>query len=135
MAVVIPSATATRISTNADIASLGTSSCPTACPSTTSSTSASHTGSPTSASGPRSTSRYDTEEPKTIAAALKHPHWNASVSDEMTNIHLLRTWTLVEPTAEMNILGCRWIFKIQFNPDGTRDVQSSCAHCYYKDGS
>lgn len=64
-------------------------------------------------------SRYDTEEPKSITAALKHPHWNSSVSDEMTNIHMLRTWTLVPQTPDMNVLGCRWVFKIQYNPDGT----------------
>lgn len=32
---------------------------------------------------------------------------------------MLRTWTLVPQTGDMNVLGCRWIFKIQYNLDGT----------------
>lgn len=64
------------------------------------------------------TSRYNTEAPKTIASALKHPGWIASVSDEITTIHMLHTWTLVPQTSEMNVLVCRWLFTIKYNPDG-----------------
>lgn len=64
-------------------------------------------------------SRYDIQEPKTITAALQHPGWNASVSEEMTNIHMLYTWTLVPPPENENFLGCRWLHKVKYNPNGT----------------
>ena len=67
------------------------------------------------------TSLFATEEPKTLAAALKHPGWNQAVSCEMETIHMLHTWTLVPPTEDMNILNSRWVFKTKLKPDGTVD--------------
>lgn len=66
-------------------------------------------------------SKFSTEEPKSIVSALKHPGWNQAVLDEMGTINMLHTWTLVPPTEEMNILGCKWVFKTKFKPDGNVD--------------
>ena len=65
------------------------------------------------------TSKFATEEPKTIVAALKHPGWNNAVNDEMRTIHMLHTWSLVPPTEDMNILDCKWVFKTKLKPDGS----------------
>lgn len=48
--------------------------------------------------------KYITDEPKTIASAMKHPSWNEAVMEEMWRIHMLNTWTLVPPTDDINIL-------------------------------
>ena len=32
-----------------------------------------------------------------------------------------RTWDLVEATRQMNGVGCRWVFTIKYNPDGSID--------------
>lgn len=66
-------------------------------------------------------SRYSTEEPKSIEAAMKHPGWNNAVMDEMERIYMLNTWSLVLPTADMNILSSKWIFTTKLNPDTTLD--------------
>lgn len=29
------------------------------------------------------------------------------------------TWTLIPPTPAMNIVGCRWVFKVKRHADGT----------------
>lgn len=29
------------------------------------------------------------------------------------------TWTLVSPIASMKIIGCKWVFKLNYNPDGS----------------
>ena len=64
-------------------------------------------------------SKFVPEIPKNITEAMKHPGWNGAVGEEMTNIHMLDTWTLVPATPEMNILSSRWVFTVKFNPDGT----------------
>ena len=64
-------------------------------------------------------SKFETQEPKSINDALKHPGWNNAVNDEMRTLHMLDTWTLVRPTEDRNIFGCKWVFKTKFKPDET----------------
>lgn len=59
--------------------------------------------------------------PKDIMEALQHPGWNLAALDEMNTIHMLNTYTLVPPTEDMNILGCRWVFTPKMKPDGELD--------------
>ena len=58
-------------------------------------------------------------EPKTVAAALKHPGWNGAKTEEMVSFDETDTFTLVPYQPDMHILGCRWIFRIKLNADGT----------------
>ncbi|XP_019085431.1 PREDICTED: uncharacterized protein LOC109126377 [Camelina sativa] len=67
------------------------------------------------------TSRYATEEPKDLEAAMAHPGWNLAVMDEVGRINMLHTWDLVEPTEDMNLLHSKWVFKTKLKPDGTVD--------------
>lgn len=39
--------------------------------------------------------------------------------DELGALHRNQTWTLVPSTADMNIIGSKWVFKIKRNPNGT----------------
>ena len=64
-------------------------------------------------------SKFETQEPKSINDALKHPGWNNAVNDEMRTLHMLHTWTQVRPTEDRNIFGCKWVFKTKFKPDET----------------
>lgn len=66
-------------------------------------------------------SKYDTPIPKNINEAMAHSGWNGAVTEEVTNIHMLQTWTLVPYTEDVNVLSSRWIFTIKFKPDGTID--------------
>lgn len=50
------------------------------------------------------------------------PHWRKAMSDEFTAQTGHRTWDLVELTNagnNVNVVGCRWIFMIKRNADGT----------------
>lgn len=31
------------------------------------------------------------------------------------------TWDLVPPHAAQNLIGCKWVYRIKYNPDGTID--------------
>ena len=60
--------------------------------------------------------------PTSIKEALKSPHWRKAVSEEFNAQIGNRTWdleTLTDATNKVNVVGCRWIFTIKRNPDGT----------------
>lgn len=42
-------------------------------------------------------SKFTTEEPKSIVAAMKHPGWNQAVLDKIGIIYMFHTWSLVPP--------------------------------------
>ena len=41
------------------------------------------------------------------------------MTEEFTALLRNSTWTLVEPEPSQNVVGCKWIFRIKRNPDGT----------------
>lgn len=57
--------------------------------------------------------------PSTWQQAMKHAHWRKTMSGEFTSTTDNYTWDLVEVTQRMNVVGCRWVFTIKYNPDGT----------------
>ena len=57
--------------------------------------------------------------PRTVTEALKHPGWNGAMTEEMVSFDETDTFTLVPYHPDMHILGCRWIFRVKLNDDGT----------------
>ena len=41
------------------------------------------------------------------------------MSEEFDDLVSNSTWTLVPPNPTQNIVGCKWIFRIKQNPDGS----------------
>lgn len=58
-------------------------------------------------------------EPRTVTEALKHPGWNEAMTKEMVSFDETDTFTRVPYQPDMHILGCRWIFRVKLNADGT----------------
>jgi histone deacetylase 1/2 len=58
-------------------------------------------------------------EPSTVAQALKDSNWRNAMSDEYNALIRNGTWELVSPTNVNNLVGCKWIFRIKHNPDGS----------------
>lgn len=58
-------------------------------------------------------------EPKNFSEAVKDEKWRAAMSEEFDALMRNGTWDLVPPEAATNVVGCRWIFRIKRNPDGT----------------
>lgn len=64
-------------------------------------------------------SKFVPTVPKNIEEAMAHSGWNNVVTEEITKVHVLNTWTLVPRTPDMNVLTSGWVHTVKFNPDGT----------------
>ncbi|CAH9142653.1 unnamed protein product [Cuscuta epithymum] len=57
--------------------------------------------------------------PKSVKEALSHPEWRHAMVEEMNALDLNGTWDLVDlPTGKKSI-GCKWVFAVKVNPDGS----------------
>lgn len=59
--------------------------------------------------------------PTTWQHAIKHERWRKAMGAEFNSTNENHTWDLVEATRQMNIVRCRWVFTIKYNPDGSID--------------
>ena len=58
-------------------------------------------------------------EPKSITFAKKHPGWSAAMDEELVALHINHTWTLVPHCPNMNVIGCKWVYKAKLIVDGS----------------
>lgn len=58
-------------------------------------------------------------EPSCISQDHKDPDWRTSSDDEVNALLRNGTWSLVPYHPSMNVIGCKWVFRIKRNPDGT----------------
>ncbi|GAU37351.1 hypothetical protein TSUD_395330 [Trifolium subterraneum] len=58
-------------------------------------------------------------EPKTVRCALNDPKWNKAMQAEYQALMDNKTWTLVPLPLDRKAIGCKWIFRVKENPDGT----------------
>jgi hypothetical protein len=58
-------------------------------------------------------------EPTCVTQALQHVEWKQAMSDEFTALMKNGTWSLVPPQSNYNIIGCKWVFRIKRNTDGS----------------
>jgi hypothetical protein len=60
-------------------------------------------------------------EPTCFTMASKSPEWRQAMNIEFTALMKNGTWTLVPPKPTMNLVGCKWVFRIKQKPDGSMD--------------
>jgi histone deacetylase 1/2 len=58
-------------------------------------------------------------EPKGVKQALQSSHWLAAMKEEYDALLRNKTWTLVPPPTHKQPIGCKWVFRVKENPDGT----------------
>ncbi|KAG8481098.1 hypothetical protein CXB51_025888 [Gossypium anomalum] len=58
-------------------------------------------------------------EPVSIEEALAHPDWRLAVQAEYDALIANSTWELYSLPPGRKAIGCKWLFKIKKNPDGT----------------
>lgn len=59
-----------------------------------------------------------THAPMHVLQAWHDPHWRQAMSEEFTALVHNGTWELVSSSKVQNLIGCKWIFRIKWNPDG-----------------
>ncbi|KAM1452490.1 hypothetical protein ACFX2I_039449 [Malus domestica] len=60
-----------------------------------------------------------TIEPATYKSALKVPVWYSAMQEEIEALYSQNTWSLVDLPPNKNLVGCKWVFKIKRNADGS----------------
>lgn len=58
-------------------------------------------------------------EPQTVLEALQHEQWKAAMTDEYLALLRNQTWSLVELPSDRKAIGCKWVFKVKENPEGS----------------
>ena len=57
--------------------------------------------------------------PNTVCEALSHPRWRNPMVDEMQALDDNDMWDLVSLPISKKVIGCRWVFTVRFNFDGS----------------
>ena len=65
------------------------------------------------------TTIQDIETPRNLEEALKNPDWKQAMDDEMTALVGNQTWELVNLPSGKKPVGCRWVYTIKCNSDGS----------------
>jgi hypothetical protein len=58
-------------------------------------------------------------EPTCFTTASKDPNWRNAMNVEFDALLKNQTWSLVPPSPNQNIVGCKWVFRIKRNADGS----------------
>lgn len=58
-------------------------------------------------------------EPHSFKEAVKHKVWNNAMGVEITALEYKGTWIIVTLPPGKHVIGCKWVFTIKYNPDGT----------------
>jgi hypothetical protein len=58
-------------------------------------------------------------EPESFAEASRDARWRAAMEEEIQALDANRTWDLVVPPKGCKPIGCKWIYKVKYNTDGS----------------
>ncbi|KAL2933741.1 Retrovirus-related Pol polyprotein from transposon TNT 1-94, partial [Bienertia sinuspersici] len=58
-------------------------------------------------------------EPVLFKDAAKHEHWRQAMNEELEALESNGTWELTELPKGKKAIGCKWLYKIKYNPDGS----------------
>jgi hypothetical protein len=64
---------------------------------------------------------YAGEEPITLQDALDDSSWRKAMMTEYEGLESNKTWHLVPPRSDVNIIDCKWVYKVKRRADSTTD--------------
>ncbi|KAG6526851.1 hypothetical protein ZIOFF_016854 [Zingiber officinale] len=60
-----------------------------------------------------------TMEPQSYEEATQHAEWISAMEAELAALDANQTWKVVSVRKSIHTIGCKWIFKVKMNADGT----------------
>jgi hypothetical protein len=68
-----------------------------------------------------SVSRVPSDEPSSHVTALTQPLWKHAMQEEFDALLKNKTWHLVLPRSDLNVIDSKWVFKLKYKADGSVD--------------
>ena len=65
-------------------------------------------------------------EPSTIKQALSSPPWHEAMQCEYDALMANQTWSLTALPSGRTVIGCKWVFHIKENPNGSIQKYKAC---------
>ena len=62
---------------------------------------------------------YTITELPSYRITAQYPQWCLAMDDEFAALQRQGTWTLVPPSPSQNLVGCKWVYKLKHNSDGS----------------
>ena len=62
---------------------------------------------------------YTQIEPPSYRIACKFPQWAKAMDEEFSTLQRQKTWSLVPVVLGINLVGCKWVYKLKLHSDGT----------------
>ena len=59
------------------------------------------------------------EEPTCFDDAVGNVKWEKAMDEEMAALYENETWDLVSLPESKNVIGCKWVYKVKHNSDGS----------------
>ena len=59
------------------------------------------------------------KEPRSFSQAVLDSRWREAMNTEIQALQANKTWSLVSLPSHKKPIGCKWVYKITYNPDGT----------------
>ena len=60
-------------------------------------------------------------EPRTFSSSWKSPEWRDAMQSEYNALIKNQTWVLTPRQPNTNVIGCKWVYRIKYKPDGSLD--------------
>lgn len=64
-------------------------------------------------------SEFLDSEPSTVKDSLRCAHWRKAMQQEYDALITNKTWDLISMPKDKKVIGCKWVFKIKRNSDGS----------------
>lgn len=62
---------------------------------------------------------YNIKEPTYYTSSIIDPIWKQAISNELKSLNDTKTWDITTLPPNKRSIGCKWIFKLKFNHNGT----------------